>query len=45
MAAGALAGAQLGTKLSLRTKGTLIERLLSIGLTVVAIRLLLQAFE
>lgn len=45
MAAGALVGAQLGAKLSLRTKGMIIERLLSIGLTLIAIRLLLQAFE
>jgi uncharacterized membrane protein YfcA len=45
MAAGALVGAQLGAKLSLRTKGTIIERLLSIGLILVAVRLIIQAFE
>jgi uncharacterized membrane protein YfcA len=45
LAIGALVGAQVGAKLSLRTKGTIIERLLSIGLIIVAIRLLLYAFE
>jgi len=45
LAAGALVGAQVGAKLSLRIKGTIIERLLSFGLIIVAIRLLLQALE
>lgn len=44
LSAGALIGAQFGARLSQRVSGTLIIRLLSIGLAMVALRLLIAPF-
>ena len=40
---GVVAGAQLGARLSLRTSASLIQRLLSLALLAIAVRLILQA--
>jgi uncharacterized membrane protein YfcA len=44
LSAGALIGAQFGARLSQKVSGTLIIRLISIGLAIVAIRLLVAPF-
>ncbi len=44
LSAGAVIGAQFGARLSQRVKGSLIVRLLALGLAIVAIRLLIAPF-